>query len=171
MIWTKRTWCDYEVSWCDLKFCWCEPNTYGVILNNCFLFTPRGMIFTHVFSWCSCLRYVRRGWTIKEEAHKHCESVSVRRTGDNVRSGVFRGRQTWMNHQGSWSWGHGRGCVEKAEVLRRALQRAMTSWNGYPLVDVSMGARHADRRLGGLWNRHVLKRKNAACGHGGFIQN
>jgi hypothetical protein len=129
------------------------------------------MIFTHVFSWCSCLRYVWRGWTIKEEARKHCESVSVRRTGDNVRSGVFRGRQTWMNHQGSWSWGHGRGCAEKAEVLSRALQRPMTSWNGNPLVDVRMGARHADRRLGGLWKRHVLKRENAACGHGGFIQN
>jgi hypothetical protein len=39
------------------------------------------------------------------------------------------------------------------------------------LVDVRTVARHADGRLGGLWNRHVLKRINTACVSGGFIQN
>jgi hypothetical protein len=45
------------------------------------------------------------------------------------------------------------------------------SWNGNPLVDERTGARHADVRLGGLWNRHGLKRMNAACVSGGFNQN
>ena len=29
--------------------------------------------------------------------------------------------------------------------------------NGNPLVDVRTGARHADGRLGGLWNSHCLE--------------
>jgi hypothetical protein len=33
------------------------------------------------------------------------------------------------------------------------------------------GARHADGRLSGLGSEHVLRRKNAACGRVGFIQN
>ena len=53
----------------------------------------------------------------------------------------------------------------------RSIPGLINSCDGNPLVDVRMGARHADRRLGGLWKRHVLKRENAACGHGGFIQN
>jgi hypothetical protein len=47
----------------------------------------------------------------------------------------------------------------------------ITSCNGNPLVDERTGARHADVRLGGLWNRQGLKRMNAACGRGGFNQN
>jgi hypothetical protein len=39
------------------------------------------------------------------------------------------------------------------------------------VVDERTGARHADVRLGGLWNRHGLKGRNAACGRGGFNQN
>jgi hypothetical protein len=49
--------------------------------------------------------------------------------------------------------------------------RTKISCNGNPLVDVRTGARHADGRLSGLWNRHGLKWINAACGCGGFIQN
>jgi hypothetical protein len=67
--------------------------------------------------------------------------------------------------------GRGRGCAEKDEASRGALQRAIASCNGNPLVDERTGARHADVRLDGLWNRHGLKRINAACGRGGFIQN
>jgi hypothetical protein len=52
--------------------------------------------------------------------------------------------------------GRGRGCAEKAEASRGALQRAITSCNGNPLVDERTGASHVDVRLGGLWNRHGL---------------
>jgi hypothetical protein len=45
---------------------------------------------------------------------------------------------------------HGRGCAEKAEASRGALQRAIASSNGNPLVVRRTGARHADGRLGGL---------------------
>jgi hypothetical protein len=68
----------------------------------------------------------------------------------------------------------GKGGVARkleAEASRGALQRAIASCNGIPLVDERTGARHADGRLGGLWNRHGLKRINAACVRGGFIQN
>jgi hypothetical protein len=49
------------------------------------------------------------------------------------------------------------GVARKTEALRGALQRAIASCDGNPLVDVRTGARHADGRLGGLWNRHILK--------------
>jgi hypothetical protein len=39
----------------------------------------------------------------------------------------------------------------EAEASRGALQRAIASCNGNPLVDERTGARHADVRLGGLW--------------------
>ena len=56
----------------------------------------------------------------------------------------------------------------EAEASRGALQRAIASCNGNSLVDERTGAGHADVRLaGGLWNRHGLKRMNAACGRGG----
>jgi hypothetical protein len=41
---------------------------------------------------------------------------------------------------------HRRGCAEKAEAARGALQRAIASCNGNPLVDVRTGARHEDER-------------------------
>jgi hypothetical protein len=42
-------------------------------------------------------------------------------------------------------------------VLARMCQRhRVPSCNDNPLVDVRTGARHADVRLGGLWNRHGL---------------
>jgi hypothetical protein len=37
--------------------------------------------------------------------------------------------------------------------------KAHNQLNGNPLVDVRTGARHADGRLGGLWNRHCLEEK------------
>jgi len=45
-----------------------------------------------------------------------------------------------------------------SEALRGAIQAALSSCNGNPLVNVRTSARHADGRLGGLWNRHCLKR-------------
>jgi hypothetical protein len=44
----------------------------------------------------------------------------------------------------------------EAEASREALQRVIASCNGNPLVDKRTGARHADVRLGGSWNRHGL---------------
>jgi hypothetical protein len=46
---------------------------------------------------------------------------------------------------------------KRAEASRGALQRAIASCNGNPLVDVRTGARHADGRPSGLWSRHDLK--------------
>jgi hypothetical protein len=51
------------------------------------------------------------------------------------------------------------GVARRAEASTRgALQKAIASYNGNPLVDVRTGARHADGRLGGLWIRHGLKK-------------
>jgi hypothetical protein len=57
---------------------------------------------------------------------------------------------------------HGRGCAEKAEASRGALQRAIaraTSCNGNPLVVRRTSARHAEGRLGGLGSEHCLEER------------
>ena len=45
------------------------------------------------------------------------------------------------------------------------------SWNDNPLVDVRTVARHADGRLGGLWNRHCLEEDKRGLWPQWFIQN
>ncbi len=47
----------------------------------------------------------------------------------------------------------------EAERPENVRAHTYTSCNGNPLVDVRAGARHADVRLGGLWNRHCLERE------------
>jgi hypothetical protein len=46
------------------------------------------------------------------------------------------------------------GVARKTEASRGALQRAIATCDGNPLVDERTGARHADGRLGGLGSEH-----------------
>jgi hypothetical protein len=43
-------------------------------------------------------------------------------------------------------------------LVHQAVVFSKNFCNGNPLVDERTGARHADVRLGGLWNRHGLKK-------------
>ena len=45
--------------------------------------------------------------------------------------------------------------------VRGKTSRAYLQLKWQPLGDVRTGARHADVRLGGLWNRHCLEEEQA----------